>query len=188
MLRLSQHITSQWRRAWKVHCKWTFFFTERCVAQFAWWVRQAGQRNQRLRARGQNWKSRTRSKRDAALAHPVVLQPRVDYIFTNVFTCYFHLLPTRWGLLRNNSFLIGGEFYVTTTCCKVGTFTEHPHLADRVCKLCYGWYRLRMVGNDRNNAVGESSNTSMAILLLFHKAKKKPAKKVLIVTTKNNPW
>jgi hypothetical protein len=29
----------------------------------------------------------------------------VDYIFNNAFTCYFHFLPTGWGLLRNNSVL-----------------------------------------------------------------------------------
>ena len=40
--------------------------------------------------------------------------------FTDVFTCYFHLLPARWGRLRNNSLLQGGGFYGTPPSCKVG--------------------------------------------------------------------
>jgi hypothetical protein len=33
---------------------------------------------------------------------------RVYQLFTNVFTCCFHLVPTRWGLLRNIPHLADG--------------------------------------------------------------------------------
>ena len=48
---------------------------------------------------------------------------RVDYIFTYDFTCYFHLLLTSWGHLRNISLLYGGDFYVTFYGYIVGVFT-----------------------------------------------------------------
>ncbi len=50
-----------------------------------------------------------------------------------------------------------------------------------------------MVENDRNNAVGKSSNTSMDMLLLFplpsalSESKQYQLKKVIIVTKNKNP-
>jgi len=49
----------------------------------------------------------------AHVSHDMWALGGVDYIFTYDFTCYFHLLLTSWGHLRNISLLYGGDFYVT---------------------------------------------------------------------------